>query len=198
MRERCKKTSYLENVKTLLPLGIFFCKVRVLCVYTEYFVRIDDCRIIFICRQSKASGSIAPDLQLWRQSSVAVARSMPSAPPGCTYSLHSWRNGSLSVSPDPGSPQPQSSVSRPGASCPPSLPGIWHLSSKPSVVCMGTSESSSANLAANGFSALFPWLQISSCLPALVFFVFQRGQSGLGVILTQVCNRYTSKGHQVS
>lgn len=179
-----RKQATLKMWKLFCPWEFFSVRSEYSVCIQNYFVHIDYCRIIFICRQSKASGSIAPDLQLWRQSSVAVARSMPLAPPGCTYSLHSWRNGSLSVSPDPGSPQPQSSVSRPGASCPPSLPGIWRLSSKPSVVCMGTSESSSANLAADKFSALFPWLQISSCLPVLVFFVFQGGQSGSWMILT--------------
>src|SRR3712207_7147235 len=50
-----------------------------------------------------------------------------------------------------------------------------------SVLMVLLSESSPANLAADSFSALFPWnnwFQISSCLPGLAFLVSQVGQPG--------------------
>lgn len=104
----------------------------------------------------------------------------------------------LSVSPDPGSPQPQSCFQ---ARClmPPGPPGgLVASQATPLVVRMGASESSPANLAADRLSlSLFPWFQISRCLPGFAFFVFQGRQSGSRVIPAQGCNRY-SEGHHVS
>lgn len=146
--ERCK-THDLENVKTVLPLGIFFCEVKIFCSHTKYFVQAEDCAEQFLhADSSKPPSEGKPPTVVGGGCLYAFGSSR-------MYSLSSPRNCSLSRSPDPVSPQPQScfQVRCLLSPCP---PGVWSpLKQDPRHSWwVLLSESSPANLAADSFSAV--------------------------------------------
>lgn len=127
-----------RKCENFCPWEFFFsCKVKILCVYTNYFVLVDDCAEWFL----RADSAKHP---FGGKSSAAAGEtpSVPSAPPGCTASAPrgalsitwSWLPAASKLFPGqvPHAPRPSRGPGRLSSNTPGSPDGcVWEFPSKP-------------------------------------------------------------------